>query len=1636
MAPAVTVAAVDAGGNIVTSFSTGITLSLYNPSSTSGATLTGGSSVTPSAGVSTFSALSINKAGTYRLVASATGPAAATSSAITVTVGSATKLGFTVSPSGTLREGTYFSPTIQVAAQDAGGNTVTSVNTGSVVISISGGTGAASGNSIVLSSGLASFPNFAISIAGSYTLTAALLGYTSATVSGVVVSTGSGTALGWSSQPAASYGSKSTFSVVVNVLNANSNIYTRSTDTVYLSIAAGTGTAGATLLGTNVVAAVNGVATFTGLSIDLAGSGYKLSATASNMASSLSNAFAITAGAAVALKFSTDASNVLAAASMTVVVDLVDSSGNIVTISTDPVTITLLPSSGTDGAVLSGGSSTPPSSGRVTFSAIKVDLVGSSYVLKATSLASLTTTSSPFNVQVAAASTLALTIASTASTNIVMSSQPTVKVTDAGGNAVSGIFVTLSSGSGGFVSKTATSDASGIATFSGVVFTTTGTKTMSVTAAGATAGSGSVLVSAAVGTITMTSSTSAVRRGATVSNMYTVSVDVAPTTSVTLTITAPDGFSSVSPTSLTFTNSNYATPQSVSVTALPGTYTAQTYSASITHATSGDTQYTSPTWVGATAGAFTYTVIDSNSPYVKLSNNLVISEGLTATYTIVLSALPTSNVVVTPTVGPKLTLVSASTYTFTTANWFTPQTVTVRATADLVFSGYEYNSSVSHTAASADSSYDVNALFSPSDSKVIVSVLDDDVPGIIINGFPVLKENTAATYTIALRSSPSADVNVTVTPAASLLVYGGSAYSVIFTPANWNTPQTISLQINVIASSSQLYTTLNVVHSASSTDPYYTGAAAIWQPSSTLVANIDNLCQLGSYSYNGVCSTCPPGASCLDISSFPVACPSGYYSAAGDPVCRPCPAGSSCTNSTVSVCVSPNYSLGLATSCTMAPAGTAWVSASTAPVQCPLGYTSNAGSTSCTICPVGSYCPDPALPSSTCSAGYYSLAGATVCTPCPPGSYCATTSSTPTPCAAGSYSLGQATACTQCIAGTACPKTDAAVILACPAGYYSAAGAVACTLCPAGSRCPTPASTPTVCTAGNYALAGSTSCTACPAGWACSNVDGSANTPCLAGSYSVGAAPTCTSCPAGYACPLKDAATQIACASGTYATGGQATCTGCPAGYACSSTSSSTMSLCAVNTYSVGNQSTCTTCPSGFECHSTYTAAMSACAPGYYRAAGSAFTTCQRCAPGYYCPDPTSGTPIGCPAGTYSGNGQQTCTACPAGYFCPAISSAPTRCNTGTFSTGNAASCISCSPGYQCTAGSISATPISDICPKGTYCAAAGVQTVCPAGTYGILAGATSQAQGCATCIAGYWCPAGAQDYLLNPCPMGHYCPTGAATPTQCPAGYYLDQVMANTSTTCKQCPPGRYCPAGSTDPNSICPSGYYCPARTQAGTDNPCPAGTYTGAVVGLTDSSGCQPCPIGYYCPVASVNPTSCPPGRFGNAMNRTALANCASCLAGYACPFSAMVRGDQVPCQPGYYCPVGTINPTDNPCQPGYYSNATNLATATGITGCQPCEARYSCDWGTGGPFTRPQLCAAGYYCPIGTATPKQFACPAGTWSNRTNLEGANECQPCPAGKYCLVASVGPTGDCAQGHYCPLNSTLPDNFPCTLR
>ncbi len=229
---------------------------------------------------------------------------------------------------------------------------------------------------------------------------------------------------------------------------------------------------------------------------------------------------------------------------------------------------------------------------------------------------------------------------------------------------------------------------------------------------------------------------------------YTVRLNQAPTANVTVTpASSATGKATVS-SALTFTSTNWETPQPVTVTGVAAG------SATITHTvTSTDTAYTNLSnlprlTARVTAAATTFALLvkesglstataeegdtvvleltaDTIAPSGGTQFNAVWTEtpdpivgtvgvtashtaltvtasgaGNTSTYTVRLNTQPTASVTITPTSGtPANATVSPASRMFTTSNWATPQEFTVTG----VLAG---SSTITHAVTSTDTSYD------------------------------------------------------------------------------------------------------------------------------------------------------------------------------------------------------------------------------------------------------------------------------------------------------------------------------------------------------------------------------------------------------------------------------------------------------------------------------------------------------------------------------------------------------------------------------------------------------------------------------------------------------------------------------------------------------------------------------------------------------------------------------------------------------------------------------------------------------------------------------------------------------------------------------------------------------------------
>ncbi len=503
LAPALKVEARDGNGNLVATYSGTITVALgTNPS---GATLSGTKSAAAASGVATFADLSVDKVGAgYTLTATASGLTGATSTAFTINLGPAAKLSFSAPPSNATA-GVAIAPDVTVSAQDLGGNLASGFS-GNISVAITGGTGTAGATlsgtvTKPAVAGVATFSNLTVDKSGAgFTLSAASTGLTTGTSVAFTIAAGSAAQLTFTVQPSTTVaGTAMSTSVKVTAQDALGNTVTGYASTITVAITAGTGTVGATLAGTTTASPTNGVATFSGLSIDKtgrtsSGTGYTLSATSGALPSGTSDPFDINVGPPATLAFTTQPAITAAGAGFAPLVEVSarDAAGNVVTTFTGTVTVAI----GTNptGASLIGTAAIAAVGGVATFPTIHINQVGAGYTLSASATSIAGAVSGAFVITPGPAAELVFT-AQPVTTSDAVPISPAVRVTarDAFGNdatqfAGNVTMAIASNPSAGTLSGTTTLAASaGVATFANLAIDNIGSGyTLSADASGLT----------------------------------------------------------------------------------------------------------------------------------------------------------------------------------------------------------------------------------------------------------------------------------------------------------------------------------------------------------------------------------------------------------------------------------------------------------------------------------------------------------------------------------------------------------------------------------------------------------------------------------------------------------------------------------------------------------------------------------------------------------------------------------------------------------------------------------------------------------------------------------------------------------------------------------------------------------------------------------------------------------------------------------------------------------------------------------------------------------------------------------------------------------------------------------------------
>lgn len=322
---------------------------------------------------------------------------------------------------------------------------------------------------------------------------------------------------------------------------------------------------------------------------------------------------------------------------------------------------------------------------------------------------------------------------------------------------------------------------------------------------------------------------------------YSIALAKKPKGNVTIALSSSAASRmSVSPASLTFTSSNWASPQNVQVAVVDNLLVDGGTTANVLAAVSGPGGYQ-----GLTVSPVPVTITDNDVPgFVMVASGTEVTEaGSTVTITGRLTSQPSATVtlpitltaVESFTVASKLTA-SATSMVFTTADWASDHVITLTGQNNLFDDG-DVQVIVDFQTASGDATYAQSSL-TPTDLRI--TVRNDDNAGFLVtplNGLTTTEGGGVALFTVKLDAKPQAAVTV---PIASLGVGEGTVSTSLltFNGTNYQTPQIVVVTgvDDAVQDGSQSYTVAIAGSGAGSGDLAYNNRVG----PGVILANIDN----------------------------------------------------------------------------------------------------------------------------------------------------------------------------------------------------------------------------------------------------------------------------------------------------------------------------------------------------------------------------------------------------------------------------------------------------------------------------------------------------------------------------------------------------------------------------------------------------------------------------------------------------------------------------------------------------------------------------------------------------------------------------------------------------------------------------
>lgn len=316
---------------------------------------------------------------------------------------------------------------------------------------------------------------------------------------------------------------------------------------------------------------------------------------------------------------------------------------------------------------------------------------------------------------------------------------------------------------------------------------------------------------------------------------FDVVLDTQPSADVTIALNSSNAAEGgLSAASLTFTSTDWATPQTVTVTGVDDDIDDGdvAYAVVTAAATSADLAYD-----GLDADDVSLTNSDDDDAGISVSHavDLETTEaGGTASFEIVLDSEPTHSVTIALSSSDASEgALNKASVKFEAGDWDVPQTVIVTGVDDDVPDGDIAYSAVTALATSGDPAYSGRNA-----ADVPLTNLDDDVPGVTVSptaGLTTTEAGGAAQFTVVLDTMPTHDVSISL--ASSDAGEGvTNVASLTFTPANWDDAQTVTVTGVDDADADGHVAYVVITGAAVSTDSDYQGRAV----SNVSLTNLDN----------------------------------------------------------------------------------------------------------------------------------------------------------------------------------------------------------------------------------------------------------------------------------------------------------------------------------------------------------------------------------------------------------------------------------------------------------------------------------------------------------------------------------------------------------------------------------------------------------------------------------------------------------------------------------------------------------------------------------------------------------------------------------------------------------------------------